>query len=744
MMTVYLSMMSLSFYMLVVMWWKFILIFPFIVIRYRRLIHKFRFAVLGLLICYCIDLLVPRLFTLFSQRPPDLNGLAEWARVFMIETTIAKLAIGSTALFFLCRYYETDRRPLQRRQQEAGRAPSLYQLHKAEIMRHGLIAAAIGFIASAVMSIMSISRSTSSTAAIGYLFVPMTSLMWSVPFFVFGYSVGYLRKWHAAPVRTIGAAVILAYALSGFLFCAGAVVSVEGLYLKSLVNDIKAMNEQELGNAIHKPFFGKNKFVLGAVAQNKNASGELLKEIGMSDDPELYEKMWSLFDVMCENRHGLAVMRLVARNHNVLPETLEHLAQSSNEYVLGDVAGNEKTSVETLIRLSRRKNYLIDWGLARNPLTPPDILSGLSRSDNEYTRAPAAQNPGTVLKDLELLASDREWNVRRSVAQNPKASTELLDKLSTDTDRNVRQMVIFNHNVTMTILEKVAQDSDAGIRQQAQDALVRMKNRPDAAGPSNVPAISLQASANINTTAQSPAPQATVANTPKKIDIDRDFLQRQFARVKGRAFTDVVMKPSWWDTAGVSALTTEAAVDRLWQSKPRCCIESSQLDRNNREFYRACYQTIASQPSDERITVKCLWLMDIAVTDKRTIKEYLLANYFDHNANTSNCANCAPGDIVARVADDLSMNYEWAGKTLAAVELIERALDERRGTISAWAQVELYTHLGKLYLKTEVTGERRQRIEDAYTQLSQLKDHETLRQRYPDFERVCREVTARP
>lgn len=56
---------GLSFYMTMVMWWKFVLIIPFILIRQRQLIHKFRFAVLGLLICYAVDLLIPRLFFSF-------------------------------------------------------------------------------------------------------------------------------------------------------------------------------------------------------------------------------------------------------------------------------------------------------------------------------------------------------------------------------------------------------------------------------------------------------------------------------------------------------------------------------------------------------------------------------------------------------------------------------------------------------------------------------------------------------
>jgi hypothetical protein len=289
---------------------------------------------------------------------------------------------------------------------------------------YGIIVAVIGFTLVAVLTIMSTSRSSSSTAAIGYLCVPIISLLWSILFFVFGYAVGYLWNWHYEHPRKLNSAVIAAVVISIVLFFAGAKFAIEGIYLSSLIPEIESMNEQELKNTLEKPLFGKNKFVLGAIVQNKNASGELLNIIGAIDDKALYEKMWSLFDIMGKNRHGLAVMRLIARHPNVLPETLEHLAKCSNNYVLGDVAGNEKTSVETLASLSERKNYLIDWGLAGNPSTPSDILSNLSLSGNEYTRAYVAGNPNTPLKDLKRLASDRERSVRQNATQNPKMSQQ--------------------------------------------------------------------------------------------------------------------------------------------------------------------------------------------------------------------------------------------------------------------------------------------------------------------------------
>jgi hypothetical protein len=317
--------------------------------------------------------------------------------------------------------------------------------HKRGAFSCGIIAAAIGFISFTVLAISSIRQSTSSTAAIGYLFIPITSLIGAVPFFIFGYSVKYLKNWYFSNARKFDYKVALAFAASIFLFLASAKITLEGIYLTGLVREIKSMNEAELEKTIEKPFFGKNKFVLGAIAQNKCASGELLQRIGSIDKKELHERMGSVFDVMGENRRGLAVMRLVAQHPNVLPTTLEQLSNSSDDYVLLNVAANKKTSVATLRRLSQRKTDLIDWGLAGNPLTPSDVLSKLSSSANEYTRAGVAQNPSTPLKDLEKLAVDKVWNVRRGVAENAKVSLELLGKLCEDHDEQVRRIAEYHY-----------------------------------------------------------------------------------------------------------------------------------------------------------------------------------------------------------------------------------------------------------------------------------------------------------
>jgi hypothetical protein len=76
----------------------------------------------------------------------------------------------------------------------------------------------------------------------------------------------------------------------------------------------------------------------------------------------------------------------------VSADTLEVLAQSPDDYVLGDVAANPKLSEATLRALAKKGGYLIEWGLAANPKTPPDVLAQLAQSENRTTRDFLTQN----------------------------------------------------------------------------------------------------------------------------------------------------------------------------------------------------------------------------------------------------------------------------------------------------------------------------------------------------------------
>ena len=252
----------------------------------------------------------------------------------------------------------------------------------------GLVIGFIGAIVVSILIVFTIFSSTSSTAAIGFIFIPVWFVISFIGFFVLGYCTGYIKTWLTNIPRVFNLKVVLAFVVGVFLsiFVIGGLA--KGLILTSLTSQIRGMNSsQKLSDTFDNSYFNRNKFILGAITQNKATSAELLDRIAKLNDPSLQDAMGSLFPVLGDNRKGLAVMRLVIRNQNVSASTIEYLANSSQvDYVLGDIAGNPKTSVETLRRLEIKKNYLIDWGLAQNQKTPSDVFTKLLEREKYFTQ----------------------------------------------------------------------------------------------------------------------------------------------------------------------------------------------------------------------------------------------------------------------------------------------------------------------------------------------------------------------
>lgn len=183
--------------------------------------------------------------------------------------------------------------------------------------RYGLIAGILCFCFFFATGILSISASKSSTAAVGYIFLPVYAAIIGVLGFLAGWCVGYFLVWYRSPTKTGRLPAI-----------AAALVPVIMIILAAW-----------------------------AVTASSHRSE----------------------------------MREAARNPNTAPADLERLAESTNEYVLGDVAGNPKLSEAALRKLASRGGYLVEWGLAHNRSTPRDILSRLAGSANENTRGFVAQ-----------------------------------------------------------------------------------------------------------------------------------------------------------------------------------------------------------------------------------------------------------------------------------------------------------------------------------------------------------------
>jgi len=308
---------------------------------------------------------------------------------------------------------------------------------KARPLFSGLISGAIGFLGTCALGAWDISHSTSSTACIGYVFLPFYAFKISILFFLFGYCAHFAVVAFFSPRRpkrgllAIGIALAL---LLSFLYWLG-----NGLLLCKEVDEVRNLDREGITRFLETSPLKENKYALNAILERPDMDAQTLYKIAQIPSPELHQRIGSSFPVMGKNTRGLAVMRLVARHPNVDAQTLALLANSPDDYVLGDVAGNPKTPPEILPRLAQKGGQLIEWSLALNPNTPPEILHKLAASSNEYTRAGVARNSSTSQEDLELLARDSEWNVRDSVLMNPKCSSALKETLRNDPDERIRR-----------------------------------------------------------------------------------------------------------------------------------------------------------------------------------------------------------------------------------------------------------------------------------------------------------------
>jgi hypothetical protein len=173
-----------------------------------------------------------------------------------------------------------------------------------------------GGLAMAALATMMILSHQGSGAALGFIFVPLVAAAAAVPVAIWGAALGHvvahLRGRAAEPKVVFWVALAAALSLP-------ATIGYEiwkGKSLEGAVREVRTLDRAGLERAFAESPWRHDKYFLGALAQNRAASPVLLDGIGALEDPALAEPMWSLWDVMGENRRGEPVQALVARHPN--------------------------------------------------------------------------------------------------------------------------------------------------------------------------------------------------------------------------------------------------------------------------------------------------------------------------------------------------------------------------------------------------------------------------------------------
>ena len=278
-----------------------------------------------------------------------------------------------------------------------------------------------GALVTAALSVKGIFASGSSTAALGFITLPLVAALGAIPVAAWGAALGHVVLRWRGTVQSPRMVLVAALAVAAALPIVVAMEIDHGLRLEAAVREVKGMDVAQLGRAFENSPFKRDRYYLGALAQEPEAHAAVLGAIAALSDPELYEPMGSLWDVMGSNRKGLAVMRLVARHPNTDPATLAKLAAGPNAHsVVHELAANPRTPMAVLERWFDSTDYLIEWGLALNPQTPRRVMERLATSANLYTRMNLTYNKATPREILDRLAADTD----ESVARNAKHAIE--------------------------------------------------------------------------------------------------------------------------------------------------------------------------------------------------------------------------------------------------------------------------------------------------------------------------------
>ncbi|MCC6389169.1 MAG: hypothetical protein IT167_01105 [Bryobacterales bacterium] len=283
--------------------------------------------------------------------------------------------------------------------------------------------------ATGAVLLWSIFRSTSSTAAIGILFLPL----WMIAGGAIGAVLGF-AAYKAARLREAVTVVRAASALAllGVALYAGAA----GWRIRQFHADQQIKDPLVLKTRARAELSRHDYFLLSAIARNPHTSAETLLEIARDPDPGLHEKRPEWINMV--DRDRLAVVRKVIRNPNSNVDALVAVSGSTNDYVLGDLAQDRRTPEPALRQIAARsRSYLVHWGLAANSSAPPDLLEKLPRSKDLYVAMGLAYNEATPAEILRELASHSDSLVRDRVALNKKTEMEVLEQLTRDGNTQV-------------------------------------------------------------------------------------------------------------------------------------------------------------------------------------------------------------------------------------------------------------------------------------------------------------------
>ena len=159
-------------------------------------------------------------------------------------------------------------------------------------------------------------------------------------------------------------------------------------------------------------------------------------------------------------------------------------------------------------------------------------------------------------------------------------------------------------------------------------------------------------------------------------------------------WNEAIPRPAWWDDVPPQALAINSLGDlfSMWQS-------GGDDTASHHRFYKLVYQAILDHSGDEHLVAEGVGLMAFVADpdDRFPLLKFGVDHFFSYQQRTDICANCKVGDTSAGLVRDLADAYTSRGEPEAAVQIIQRLLDEREADVSTYSIALTFETMSRAY-----------------------------------------------
>ena len=264
----------------------------------------------------------------------------------------------------------------------------------------GIVISLVFFAIAFAAGYWAITQSRSSTAALGFIWLPF--MCSSVGFLALAYG-RWAQSGEDGPRRVIG-----------WLALASAVVIV-GITLRE---GVRTRGSNQAREARYQAQVTEVVFARGQISE------------GLARNPG---RQREFMDSLIRARMNDRAFLLAALDYDsISPDILDTLATSADRGIALEAVRNPRTPAATLTRVYEQKNYpdYFYQALAGNPNTPPEILRKLYQNPGVISNLDIwlAGNPGTPRDVLEEIArKTKDESVRARLRENPAARGLAID-----------------------------------------------------------------------------------------------------------------------------------------------------------------------------------------------------------------------------------------------------------------------------------------------------------------------------